>query len=701
MPTDRIDVFVSPGGSPHGDGSAGYPVPDLATAIDLLRRRRDPGEPAVVWVAPGRYPMRRPLELGPDDSYTSFIALDPDDPPVFEGAVTITGWQEIEREGRRLWCADAPSTCGRSFYVAGERRPRPRYPRDGFLRVADQPGLDLAADMVGTLFQGTDEFRYHDGDVPDLQAPSEVEVVVPHYWIQERTPITWVDSEGRTIHTRFRTIFALRDDVTRTFARYYLDNVIDVLGEVPGEWYHDVATSRLFYVPRPDEELESFAAQVPVLDRFVVVRGRLQSSDFVRSVRFEGLRFRYADFAELHPARPPFEVREDPALAPDARYAASPQAAADVAAAFEFIGARGCAMVDCVVEHVGGYAVEFGYGCQGNLLSGNTYSDLGAGAVKLSGSTSSDDAAFTAHNEISDNEIRSGGKAYPHAVAVLARHTAGNLIAHNHIHDFGYTGISCGWSWDYDDSPSRDNIIEGNHIHHIGSGLLSDLGGIYLLGVAPGTVVRGNLIHDVVCANYGGWGIYLDAGSSHVVVERNVCHHVASQCLHLHFGRENIVRHNVFAHGRHGAVAITRPEPHVSLTFERNVVVTDGTPVFCGTPGRRGVCSWNVESDLNLVWDSAGTAMLAGDGQVADSGEWTVVDKLDAEWRSRGRDVHTLTADPRLGDDFLPTRDSPACGLGIRTPSEFPVGPRPVADRTHPLAKSARLLGIRPSDGRL
>ncbi|MGW5366412.1 hypothetical protein [Actinopolymorpha pittospori] len=76
---------------------------------------------------------------------------------------------------------------------------------------------------------------------------------------------------------------------------------------------------------------------------------------------------------------------------------------------------------------------------------------------------------------------------------------------------------------------TKGNLIAYNHLHHLGQGLLNDMGRVYLLGEQPGTVVRGDLIHDVECANYGGWGIYLDEGSSHVVVEGNICHDMSGQ----------------------------------------------------------------------------------------------------------------------------------------------------------------------------
>ena len=64
------------------------------------------------------------------------------------------------------------------------------------------------------------------------------------------------------------------------------------------------------------------------------------------------------------------------------------------------------------------------------------------------------------------------------------------LILSGNIHDLFYTGVSCGWEGGYQENVSRDNLIGWNHIHHIGHALLSDMGGIYTLGVQPGTVLR-------------------------------------------------------------------------------------------------------------------------------------------------------------------------------------------------------------------
>ena len=73
------------------------------------------------------------------------------------------------------------------------------------------------------------------------------------------------------------------------------------------------------------------------------------------------------------------------------------------------------------------------------------------------------------------------------------------MIADNEVAYFSHVGISTGWTWDYTcpdccsgQQPTCvgaiNNTVTGNHVHHLGNGDLSDLAGIYFLGVSNGTV---------------------------------------------------------------------------------------------------------------------------------------------------------------------------------------------------------------------
>jgi parallel beta-helix repeat protein len=696
MSTDRLEVYIGPHGSHHGIGSAGYPVRELGQAMQLVRGRRAPGQQAIIWVLPGVYRIPETLELGPDDSHTTIAATGGD--VVFDGSAEIEGWCELVVRGRTVWSAPAPSRRFVSLYVDGTRRARPRFPRTGDLRIERQAGLDVAGDFDGTLFDGADRFRFVDGDIPELAEPDEVEVVVPHFWVQERMPIAAIDRAAREIVSTRRSIFALRDDAAQRFARYWLDNVGEAFGDEPGEWYLDRAGTvsgsaepRLLYAPMPGETLEDAVISVPAIDSFVRVVGDPGVGRPVRDVRIEGITFRHAGFEETPAARAPFGVREDELLPTGVDFAAAVQGATEATGAIVLTGARDCVLVGGGVERVDGYAIEFGPGTRGSLVSGMLLRDLGAGGVRAGGSADAASELFCRANEVSDNEIVAGGRVYPNAVAVLFQHGADNVIAHNHIRDFFYTGVSVGWVWDYAPSPSTGNLIAFNHIHDLGQRRLNDTGGIYLLGIAPGTIVRGNHVHDVLCRNYGGWGIYLDQGSSHVVVESNVVHDCSHQAFHVNYGRENTVRNNVLAFGGESQVAVTKPEAHRPFTFSHNIVVGRGTPAFAGRDDHRDIRTLVVESDLNLYWDEQPVegALFAANGGYDPSLSWWLAEPMDAVWTAAGRDMHSIVADPGFvdaaGGDFRVLPGGPAERLGIDVPDATLAGPRAEGRRTHPL----------------
>ena len=270
---------------------------------------------------------------------------------------------------------------------------------------------------------------------------------------------------------------------------------------------------------------------------------------------------------------------------------------------------------------------------------------------------------MTSHNVVSDNHIHDIGQVFPAAVGVWVGQSSYNTISHNHIHDTYYTGISVGWTWGYTATQAHHNIIEYNDVHDIGRGWLSDMGGIYTLGVQPGTVIRNNLFHHIESYSYGGWGIYTDEGSSQILIENNVAHHAKSAGFHQHYGQENIVRNNIFAYNREHQVMRSRNEDHVSFTFEQNIVIWNEGDLLGST--------WDGDDryffDRNLYWDER-------QGEIRFA-KWSF-----EEWQARGLDTRSMIADPMFvdphKDHFTLKPVSPAFALGFKAIDLSQVGPR-------------------------
>jgi hypothetical protein len=385
---------------------------------------------------------------------------------------------------------------------------------------------------------------------------------------------------------------------------------------------------------------------------------------------------------------------------PDVNYAAPIQAGFNIPGSIVFEGAHNCSMEDCTVAHTGWYAIEFIEGCRANRLIGNHLHDLGAGGIKIDGGDAySPEPERTGNNWITDNHLHDMGQVFHSGCGMNLIHTFGNHVLHNHIHDLYYSGISCGWIWGYEDNVSRDNRIEFNHIHDLGKQVLSDMGGIYMLGVQPGTALRNNLIYNIDKSEYGGWAIYTDEGSSHMVIENNICYNVNSQPYFQHYGRENLVRNNIFAFGKQGQINHGRGNAFrfyvnrcyndgaitCAFTFMRNIVITEGEPVFiCGGVDETGNYEKkNFISDCNLFYDISGKEIVTINRP--HEKEATAAFNLD-QMRKLGLELHSIVADPKCADlakrNFALKKDSPAFTLGFAPIDMSTVGVRPPEKRT-------------------
>lgn len=654
----EADFFVSPAGDDRWSGTK--PAPDagrtdgpfgtLTRARDAVRGLKAKGavaRPLRVLVRGGRYELGEPLRFGPEDSGTAaapvVYAAYPGETPVLCGGRRVSGWKPGERG---LWRAKLPDARAgtwdfRRLSVNGRPAVRPRLPREGFYRVAGYAGIDQKKYNTPS-----DRFEFRPGDLrAGWKNLADVECVVLHFWVDTHLKVAAIDEAKRVVkfdrHSRRR----FSDDYQGKGARYYVENVFEAL-DTPGQFYLDRPAGVVYYLPRPGEDMTRAEVIAPRLDRLVSFDGEPAKKRLVEHLHLRGLTFRDTRW-EL-----------------PAKDAGDAQAASTVPGAVVATGARHCALEGCTFTDLGSYAVELREGCQQNQLVGNEITRCAAGGIKLNGGAAGSPAPLrTGNNAITDNHVHHCGEAFHSGVGILSMHSGGNTIAHNHVHHLYYTAVSVGWVWGYGPSVSRDNRIEFNHLHDIGQGLLSDMGGVYLLGVSPGTSVRNNRIHDVDAWSYGGWGVYTDEGSTGVLIENNVVYRTKSGGFHQHYGKDNVVRNNVFALARTEQVARTRAEPHRSFTFERNVVYF-----------REGVLlgkNWQGDGfvmDANVYHDASGRPVRFPGGDFAS-------------WQKRGHDRNSVIADPRFvapeRDDFTLRPDSPALRLGFVPIDLSRVGPRP------------------------
>ena len=611
------------------------PFATLDRARRAVRELKTKGKkPVTVLIRGGTYELSAPVVFEPGDSGTAkapvMYAAFPGETPVLSGGTRIAGWT-VTTGGR--WEAKLASPWDFSqLWVGGTRRFRPRLPREGTFYLAG--GLPPSPAARGV---GFDRVRVFPGDVPELLRPGEVEVCVFHKWVMPRMRIGSLDRARGVLP--FAAPFGVDQDWAEFSRgdRYFLDNVREALG-APGDWYLDAEGGTITYVPLPGEAPDSTEVVAPRLPRLLELRGDPAAKAWVRGLEFRGLTLAHTNWT----------------CPPEGH--GTGQAEVDLGGAVTARGARDCAFTDCTVVHTGEYGLELVEGCRNVAVTRCVLADLGGGGIKIGtfrwGSSGGPETE-TGWITVRDCALAHGGRMHPAAVGILIGHSPHNTIDHDDIDDFFYTGISVGWSWGYGPSAAHHNAVTANRVGGIGQEKLSDMGGIYTLGTGAGNVVRDNVFHDIAAFDYGGWGIYFDEGSTGMVAERNLVYRTKSAGFHQHYGRDNIVRNNIFAYGTEAVLMRTRAEPHRSFTLERNLVVANGSPLLGSNWSGTGYAI-----DRNLYWDEAGPPAGPRRGVTWD------------QWRAAGHDRHSIVADPGFRDpghgDFRLKPGSPAAKIGFK-----------------------------------
>ncbi len=483
------------------------------------------------------------------------------------------------------------------LYVGGKRASLSRYPKEGTLRAVTTEFPNATA-----LGEGSRWFIARREDLEGIEGVENAIVSFYHFWVDEHSPVESYDPESGRITMAYRSRFRITANYERNSTSelyYYLENIPAAFGS-PNEWYLDVPRGMLYYVPEGEVDPESFEAFAPTEKQLLLVEGTPES-------HVTGIRFRDLDF---FCSRGDYSsVAVDPSgIAQGEPRASDSQSAALAYGAIRFRNADHCAIENCRVSCTGLHGIEILNGCEGIRVENTVLESLGGGGVKIYGGRAEEPSEMrTAHCAVRGCTIRHIGRRYAAACGILVCHSSYNDISDNDISYTDYTGISVGWIWGYSPSSTYGNLIRRNHVHHIGVGLLSDMAAIYLLGTQSGTVVSDNYVHDVRSSHYGGHGIYTDEGSSYVTIERNTVVNCRDNCFYQHYGRQNIVRDNIFAFGDRGVVAYGRLEPHIGVILENNVLISAGEPFYYSYSGN-GVSLPSVKSTGNRIYEASGKA---------------------------------------------------------------------------------------------
>ena len=502
------DVHVSPGGT--GSACSCAMPCALETGRDKVRTlTAGATADVVVLVADGTYRLAETLTLdatdsGPGGGHVVVYRAAPGATPVWSGAIQVQGFTPVDATNI-VWVADVPAgTQSRQLYVNGRRATRARGPDSpaGYTKTAT--GFTLGDATMASW--------------PDRAA---LEVVGTYQWQMYRCPVASVDATGITVATPCWTYG--QSEQFGTVA--WIENALELL-DTGGEFYLDEAAAKLYYAPRGGEDITQADVELPVLESLVSAAGTPAAP--MHDVAFEGITFAYGTW--LGPSTTDGYISLQSTITTRGSPAAQQKPLANVT----MHATHGVRFTSCTFEHLGGSALAFEVGAQGNTVDACRFEDISAGAVMVGDVTHTDDhhpsdkALIVQDNTVKGSYVTRAGAEYYDACGILVGYTTHTTVAGNELFDLPYTGISAGWGWGSVDpggsggyttpSTSQNNDIANNVVsHHMRA--LRDGGGIYVLGAQPGAVMNGNVISNQGSA-YGN--LYLDNGSQHWTVTNDV-----------------------------------------------------------------------------------------------------------------------------------------------------------------------------------
>jgi hypothetical protein len=546
---------VAPNGCDANPGTEARPFATLARARQAVRAvNKEMSGDILVVLRGGTYRIDHTIIFEPDDSGTGghnvIYRAHAGETPILSGGKPVVAWQP-DQQGR--WKAPAPAEDFRQMYVNGVRATRARGKAPVGLQLAGEDGYTTSAVEMAN-------WRNH----------SDLEFCYAMEWAHTRCKVQSITREGdKAIITMLQPHFtqAKSKEGVNILApqQLYVENAVELLDE-PGEWYLDRPAKTVYYLPRPGEDMNTLNVVVPVVEKLVALQGTLDHP--VHNLHFVGIAFQHggwllpntiglvdvqANFLLdwIHPMK-----REGGLTSVHNQQIKSPSNIVCRAA-------RSVRFERCTFTKLGSGGIDLECGSQDNTIVGCRFFDISGSAIQV-GDILQDDhhpddpRKIVKGNAVVNNFIHDVAVEYRGGVGVFAGYTEGTLIAHNEIASLPYSGISVGWGWGEEDAgggapnyympykyatptPAKNNRIEYNHLHDLMC-QSNDGGAIYTLGNMPGSVIRGNHIHDNghLDKHRGGpGGIYLDEGSGFIEVTGNLVYNVVTTAVNYNNGNQN------------------------------------------------------------------------------------------------------------------------------------------------------------------
>jgi len=525
---NQAEFYVSPSGSDTNPGTETAPFATIERARNAVRKiNANMTGDIIVYLREGVYRLSSTLALEDIDSgtngYDVVYQAYPAENVSISGGQLITGWSMYNGD---IYKAVVTGTF-RQLFVDGIWCVRARTPNGG----PDGNPSEASYNRVAAWVPGANRVLFNAGELDEWSGLTQVEHVSLLDWGLLRFRVASVNL-GQNAMTPQKREGANRWELDYPLILagdpYYFENSIDFLGS-PAEWYLDTRTGTLYCIPPTGVDLSTAEVVAPSLERLIDI-------DRAQNIRFCDLVLEHTTWHR--PSNEGFVGWQGPVFKTATGHKYHGMVMMPAAVQLEY--ARDCSFENCTFRFMGGTGLRFKAGTDGNVVDRCHFEDIAASAVAFGDvwfdegtydpGRADDPGLIPRNDRVTNCTITHVGKDYPGCPGIFATWCEGAVIEHNEVSYIPYTGISVGWGWGsaYNPNPTslKHNMIRFNEIHHILQ-LLSDGGGIYMLGYQTESEVAENYIHDMYFSSWArtrhGGCIYLDQGSGgNTLIQDNV-----------------------------------------------------------------------------------------------------------------------------------------------------------------------------------
>lgn len=556
------NIYVSTRGNDQAAGTKEAPLQTLEQAIKQAREWRRLQRPEAVGginilLEEGIYRQYKTLFIRPEDSgrpdSPTLICAAPNAKVVISGGVPVNNWKQGCEDNRitptlrkKIWVAEAPHIGNRiletrQMWVNGVKAQRASQFPDGTMEqmIDFNPKEETITIPIP--------------QIKELEKASQLEMIVHQRWAIAILRVKDIRIEGSQAKVSFHQPESQLEFAhpwpqpviggERGNSSFCLTNALELVDE-PGEWFQDYPSGRIYYYPRPDEDMKNAEVIIPTLETLMAASGTPERS--VKHIRFQDISFEHAswmrpsyqghvtlqggfhliDAYKLHePGLPEKAELENQA------WIGRPEAAIKV---------KYGSHIDfdhCTFQHLAATGVDYEQAVSNSVIENCLFTDIGGTGLLVG--TFPDEGFEThvpykplheeklcSHITIRNNLVSEVTNEDWGCVGIGAGYVKNIHIEHNEVCHVNYSGICVGWGWTSLESGMSGNRIEANYVHHFARRLY-DAGGLYTLSNQPGSVMRNNRIEHLTDAPYAtndrAFYIYFDEATNGYTVENNWC----------------------------------------------------------------------------------------------------------------------------------------------------------------------------------